>query len=137
MKYKQLPPYKTIKIPLKNIIKDNNHICIINSAVERTHKIVIKAYQLLRLWILDNYTYDKKQPIINKNTINTIFKVIMTNTSKNNTDLYKDLDVLFKFDKENGNQLTQVLYQYSSIEILTSFENNIKTMISLIYTFNV
>jgi hypothetical protein len=37
MKDKQLPPYKTIKIPLKKIIKDNNHICIINSAVASYH----------------------------------------------------------------------------------------------------
>lgn len=47
--------YKCVKVPLNTILKDTTHIDIIENAVQRVNKITIKAYQLVRLWILDKY----------------------------------------------------------------------------------
>ena len=119
-------PYKCVKIPLNLILDNKDHFSIINDAVVRTNKIVIKSYQLLRLWILKHYSNNGFIPKINTKTITTIFQVINNNSYTNDSQLFKDFHSLFTFDKENGSQLTQVLYQYAATEILTGFENNIK-----------
>ena len=82
------PPddYKCIKLPL-NKIMNQEHIHILDNAVLRTHKIVIKAYQLLRLWILDNYEKSKFIPNINKDTFCTAIRVIKLKQNKNNNTI--------------------------------------------------
>ena len=67
---------KTIKDNIKNVIQDENLLNNINDIVIRTNKIVIHAYQFLKLYLLDLYKNNKSFPIIDKEFICDIFKVI-------------------------------------------------------------
>ena len=122
------PPdiYKCIKMPLHKLLINNDHSLIINEAVFRTHKIIIKAYQLVRLWILCKYNQGDIIPKINKDTFCTAFRVIKKNSIGKESELYKQFNNLYSFEKEDASQLTQVLTQYSSVEMVTAYENNIK-----------
>jgi len=61
MSKRKPPEYKCIKMKLLKILnstntyKNQNVLEIINNSVIKTNKIVIKAYMLLRLWILKKY----------------------------------------------------------------------------------
>ena len=46
---------KLIKIINNDIYNNKNVFDTINNAIDRTNKIVIKTYMLLRLWLLDKY----------------------------------------------------------------------------------
>ena len=46
------PGYLCLKVPLKKILLSKENVLTIEDAVLRTHRIVIKAYQLVRLWSL-------------------------------------------------------------------------------------
>lgn len=78
--------YKCIKLPLKHIFINNNtnnntNNSIIEDAVNRTNQIVIKAYQLIKLWILTKYNKGNVLSIT-KETFNFAFRVIMKNSKK-------------------------------------------------------
>jgi hypothetical protein len=121
-------PYKCIKVPLHKIIRDTDHIDTIFDCVVRTNKIIIKTYQLLRLWILDKYHNDEDIPKITEKTIKTCIKAILKPSSGPKTkdnDLLDQFKSLYSFEQENGKNLSSILgYQVTSI--LTAFENNIK-----------
>ena len=72
--------YKTIKIPLKKIIKNknnsNNDIKLFD-AVKRTHHLTINVYQILRLWLLEKYHNDEQIPIITKDIIGMAYRSLM------------------------------------------------------------
>ena len=112
--------YKCIKLPLKHIfINNDTNILIIEDAVNRTNQIVIKAYQLIKLWILTKYNKGNI-PSITKETFNFAFRAIMKNSKKCEDPIYDDLKSLFVFEQENGENLSHLLYQYVSIEMLTA-----------------
>jgi hypothetical protein len=67
---------KTTKDNIKNVIRDNNILSTINDIVIRTNKIVIHSYQFLKLYLIDLYKNNKSFPIIDKEFICDIFKVI-------------------------------------------------------------
>ena len=71
------PPdkYRTIKCPLKQIIKDKCDMTKLFDACFRTHKLVIHTYQFLRLWILNKYHAKEIIPLITDNTFKMAFKV--------------------------------------------------------------
>ena len=134
------PPdkYRTVKCPLKNIIKDENHVSILFDAMMRTHKIVIHTYQFLRLWTLDKYHTNKVIPVITEDTIKMAFKSLVQESSgpkPKGTNLeyynefvnfynssYSELGYNEKLDSKN---LSQIL-GYMSTDMLTNIENNIK-----------
>ena len=128
------PPdkYKCIKMRLHSIIRDpQTKLTIINDFVERTNRFVIKAYQLLRLWLLTRYNQNNLI-IVDTNVIKTIFKVLNKRSKKSkkskNDLLCEELQNFFKIkkeDKEDGDRLTKIL-EYCETEIVTAFENNIK-----------
>jgi hypothetical protein len=122
------PPdkYKSIKIPLQRILKNTEQKTIIDDAALRTHKIIVKSYQLVRLWILFKYHNGDKIPTINKNTFSSAFRAIKKKTRGKESSLMKEFEQLYSFDKEDASQLTQILEQYASAEMVTAFENNIK-----------
>jgi len=122
------PPdkYKCIKIPLKKILKDKDDSHVISDAALRTHKIIVKAYQLVRLWILTKFHNNEIIPTITRETFATAFRSIKLKSRGKKSELLQEFDILFSFEKEDASQLTQVLEQYVSIEMLTAFENNIK-----------
>ena len=122
------PPdeYKCIKVPLDNIIKNHEHIKIISDAALRTHKIIIKAYQLVRLWILTKFHNNEQIPKIDRKTFATAFRAIKLDIRGEKPELLEEFEKLITFEKEDASQLSQILEQYSCVEMLTAFENNIK-----------
>ncbi len=128
------PPdeYRCVKLPIRSIIKDDNHIDKIFDCVVRANKITIKTYQLLRLWILSKYRYRNKVeiPKITENTIKMAQKSILKPSvgpkpKGKNLELLNEFRKLYTFDLENGVHLSQVL-GYSATTVLTAIENNIK-----------
>jgi hypothetical protein len=67
---------KTTKDNIKNVIRDENLLNNINDIVIRTNKIVIHTCQFLKLYLLNLYKNNKSFPIIDKEFICDIFKVI-------------------------------------------------------------
>ena len=156
--------YKCVKLPLRKIIQDQQvinqlyneenqcHIIIenmgldrlmgvINDAVIRTNKIIVKTNLLLRSWVLSKY------PDIPEITINLIKMAVQvicspkdaprpTKTKKYDNPSgrqkaqdrdrsYRELQSLNPFPMENNQYLSGILeYQYTMI--FTAIENNIK-----------
>ena len=76
----------------------------------------------MRLWILNHFHNNNKIPKIDKETFCTSFRVIKMKSQGNKSELFKEFDNLYSSQKEDAKQLTQVLTQYSSIEMFTAFE---------------
>ena len=60
---------KTNKDNIKNVLKDPNILPIINDLVNRTNKIVIHAYQFIKLYCIFLYENELKFPVIDKKFI--------------------------------------------------------------------
>jgi hypothetical protein len=67
---------KTNKDNINNIIRNDTILPIINDLAIRTNKIVIHAYQFLKLYLLHLYENNQPFPILDKEYICDIFKVI-------------------------------------------------------------
>jgi len=132
---------KTNKDNLLNIIKDHRILPIINDLVLRTNKIVIHSYQFLKLYLLHLYKNNKKFPLLDKEFICDIFKVITIR--KCGSGGYKEdkmpeqLKELSKFYKEHYQSLMvkdDIIYYdklsyilaYESIDMITNINNNIQ-----------
>ena len=133
------PPdkYRTLKCPLKTLIKKEKYLSSIMDAVIRTHKLTIHVYQLLRLWLLEKYDNDNL-PIITTDTIKMAYKVLSLDSAgpkpkgtnlitlnelqKLYDDEYKKLGCSQKL---NASNLSQII-SYSCVDILKNIENNIK-----------
>lgn len=135
------PDYKCIKMKFVKILNDTNtykNINVfdtINNAVIRTNKIVIKAYMLLRLWILKKYENNENNiPIITTGIIKLAFIAVSNKgqgkkPSGDNLILLNELTDLFintiRGTPEDATKLSAVLNYYTTT-VLTSIENNIK-----------
>jgi hypothetical protein len=141
MSKRKPPEYKCIKIKLFKILnstntyKNQNVLETINNSVIKTNKIVIKAYMLLRLWILKKYEANNDDiPILNTGIIKLAFIAVSKKgqgkkPSGKNLELLNELTSLFttviKGELEDATKLSAVLNYYTTT-ILTSIENNIK-----------
>ena len=146
MEKSKKPPdkYKTIKYTLDSILaKDKNKKTILDekilfNAVFRTHQVIIHTYQFLRLWILDKYHNNKDISIITDDTIKMAFKVLVKSSQGpkpkgSNLKLYDEFTTFYndqycKLNYDNkldGSNLSSIL-DYSSTDMLTNIENNIK-----------
>ena len=67
---------KTNKDNIKNVIKDAETIKKLNELVINTHKIVIHAYNFIKLYCLYLYENKKKIPTLDKEFIMDVFKAI-------------------------------------------------------------
>jgi hypothetical protein len=132
---------KTNKDNIKNIIRDEKILSIINDITIRTNKIVIHSYQFLKLYLLHLYENNQPFPILDKEYICDIFKVITKR--KCNSGGYTDetmpeqLKTLTNFYK-NHYSLTiannEILYYdklpyilaYEAIDMITNINNNIQ-----------
>jgi len=131
--------YKCVKIRFNKILNNTNTynnkniLETISDAVIRTNKISIKAYMLLRLWVLKKYESNNDIPKITKDVIRMSFNAVMIKKGKNpignNALILTELQDLYKSDInstfENGTKLSTILNYYSTT-ILTSIENNIR-----------
>ncbi|ARF09408.1 hypothetical protein Indivirus_1_31 [Indivirus ILV1] len=129
---------RTLKIPLKKIIKNEKLIPIIFDAVSRTNQIIIHTYMFLRLWILDKYNNKMDIPTITEDIIHMGFKALTLESfgpkPKGQNKIYyeeflKFYENIYKqlgyTQKLNGKNLSQIL-NYSATSIKTCIENNIK-----------
>ena len=132
---------KTNKDNFKNILKDNSILPIINDLVNRTNKIVIHSYQFLKLFLIHLYDNNQIFPIIDKEYLCDIFKVLTVRncgsggyTDKNMpqqlrilTDFYNNVysktisnNEIIYYDK-----LSYIL-PYEAIDMTTNINNNIQ-----------
>ena len=138
---------KTNKDSINNIIKNtkltNNKSVfdILQDAIYRTNKIVVHTYNFLKLYTL--YLYDNKMniPIIDKQFILTVMKVVSTRNSnkgrKPNKKSVKLINKLTKFyneyynktidenDRVNDDRLCFIL-AYEAIDIVKNINTNIQ-----------
>jgi len=155
----KIDKYRCLKIPIFNILKrdgeikkkrnkkhkkiqqedkyldlDNKQIKtldIIHNAVNRSNQISIKAYMLLKLWVLSKYHSGLEIPIIDEKTIKAAIKSLTPSSVGRqtiNTGLLNEFQILkdtVGFKLESGLNLSSIL-DYCSTNILTSIENNIK-----------
>lgn len=133
--------YKTIKLPLKHILKNVNiNGTKINKVVIMCHKIVTNALFFMKLYMLDCYDRKEPLPIIDKLFVNSCLKVMCVKTTKGGkqpNDKTKQLMAKLKYYYEyefkplisyqelHYTNYTTIL-DYLTISIITMYENNIK-----------
>ena len=84
MKSKKPPDkYKCIKVHFSSLLKDNIDYSIIFDSIVSIHKITIKIYQLLRLYILHCYHQKIQINPIDKILLRKIKNVIIDEFNKN------------------------------------------------------
>merc|ERR1711998_660159 len=132
---------KTNKDNLLNIIKDRTILPIIEELILRTNKIVIHSYQFLKLYLLNLYENNNKFPLLDKEFICDIFKVLTVR--KCGSGGYKEnkmpeqLKELTTFYKEHYKSLRtndDIIYYdklsyilaYEAIDMITNINNNIQ-----------
>lgn len=81
---------KVNKNNIKNLIRNKESLEKINEIVINVNKIVIHAYQFIKLYCIDLYNNNYVFPKINKEFIMDVFKVITIR--KDNRGNYKDVD---------------------------------------------
>jgi hypothetical protein len=132
---------KTNKDNINNIIKDKSILPIINDLVNRTNKIVIRAYQFIKLYCIYCYDNDISFPLIDKDFICDVFKVITQR--KSNRGGYTDktmpdkLRLLYDFYNKYYIKtivINEIIYYdnlpyilaYEAIDMTTNINNNIQ-----------
>lgn len=133
---------KTIKTNIANIINDDENILhIINDLVIRTNKIVIHTCQFIKLYCIYLYDNNLDLPIINKQFISDVFKVITIRNDKRGStpedkyndemkrmqDFYNNIYKLTIYDNETilYDKLSYIL-PYEAIDIEKNINTNIK-----------
>jgi hypothetical protein len=80
---------KTIKDNLDNIILDKEDKEVIDDLVIRTNKIVIHAYQFIKLFCIWRLQENRKLPLITKDFISNVFKIVTIRKIKNGSSISK------------------------------------------------
>ena len=128
--------YKSYKIPLHYIIKNNQKQLILLDAVKRTNELIIHVYQFIRLYILHKYFNNQELPLITEEFLKMVFKVLSIPSAgpkPKNTLVIDELELFYtnyysslcsnkRFDASN---LSSII-SYSCTDIKTNIENNIK-----------
>lgn len=125
--------YKTLKIPFKHIIKENNTKNIIEDLILRTTKIIKHTYYFIKLFTIDNFENNKSNVFLDKEKIRFIYSLISTIKSKQTVKyenkeikkFYDDIYSKINIQKESRDGLTNIL-AYEADLIITCIENNIK-----------
>ena len=132
---------KTIKNNINNVLKDKAVLPIINDLVIRTNKIVIHSCNFIKLYCIYLYENDLDFPLIDKNFICDVFKVITKRKDNRGATPEKDysdlLKNLYKFYNEHYittiydneiiyyDKLSYIL-AYEAIDIEKNINNNIQ-----------
>jgi hypothetical protein len=132
---------KTIKNNINNVLKDKAALPIINDLVIRTNKIVIHTCNFIKLYCIYIYENDLEFPLIDKNFICDVFKVITKRKDNRGATLEKDysdlLKNLYKFYNEHYTTTiydNEIIYYdklsyilaYEAIDIEKNINNNIQ-----------
>ena len=132
---------KTIKNNINNVLKDKAVLPSINDLVIRTNKIVIHSCNFIKLYCIYLYKNDLEFPLIDKNFICDVFKVITKRKDRRGATPEKDyselLKNLYKFYNEHYittvydneiiyyDKLSYIL-AYEAIDIEKNINNNIQ-----------
>ena len=132
---------KTNKDNIKNVLKDSNILPIINDLVNRTNKIVIHAYQFIKLYCIFLYDNELKFPVIDKEFICDVFKVLTIRrcgsggyTENNMPEQLQELTEFYREHYSNTISNNETIYYdklsyvlpYEAIDMITNINNNIK-----------
>jgi len=132
---------KTNKDNINNMIKDNTILPIINDLVARTNKIVIHAYQFIKLYCIHQYENNIQFPVIDKEFICDVFKVLTIRkcnsggyTENNMPTQLKGLTTFYKTHYANTISNNETIYYdklsyvlpYEAIDMVTNINNNIQ-----------
>ena len=131
--------YKTIKVPLKHIIKNFEiNQPKINDLSIMAHKIVIHTLQFMKMYLINYYNINNKLPTIDASFINCCMKILCKEKSTGRpakTEIKELKDTLTVFYNQHYKQLQldeleythmNTILDYLSISIITDYENNIK-----------
>ena len=132
---------KTNKDNIKNVLKDPNILPIINDLVNRTNKIVIHAYQFIKLYCIFLYENEFKFPVIDKEFICDVFKVLTIRkcgsggyTENNMPEQLQELTEFYREHYSNTISNNETIYYdklsyilpYEAIDMITNINNNIQ-----------
>lgn len=134
------PPdkYRTLKIPLKKILKINQNYAEMYDVINRTHKATIYVYQFLRAFILKQYDDTGEILLINDSVVSMAYRTIFTD-SKRGPKLKTSNEIIFNrfktfynnefkslinSDSISGKYLSEIV-MYSCTDIVKNIENNI------------
>ena len=132
---------KTNKDNINNMIKNQTILPIINDLVSRTNKIVIHAYQFIKLYCIRQYENNIQFPVIDKEFICDVFKVLTIRkcnkggyTEKTIPDKLKGLTHFYKTHYANTISNSETIYYdklsyvlpYEAIDMTTNINNNIQ-----------
>ena len=119
---------KTTKDNIKNVIRNENILVDINDLVIKTNKIVIHSYQFLKLYLLDLYKNNKSFPLIDKEFICDIFKVVTIRkcntggyTEENMPEQQKSLQDFYNKNYKETTTKDDVLY-YDKMSYILAYE---------------
>ena len=129
--------YRTLKIPLKTILKDKELQPEINELVELLNDLVIHTYQFIRLYVLDCFNKNINLPEIDETFILYCLKTLKTKDNRGrkakDSGLVQVLESFYQteykplvsHEKLELNNLSHIL-PYLATQIHTCLSNNIK-----------
>jgi len=132
---------KTNKDNIKNVIRNLDLLPLINDITIRTNKIVIHSYQFLKLYLLHLYENNQPFPVLDKEYICDIFKVITKRkcnsggyTEENMPEQLRKLTSFYKSHYALTITNDEILYYdklpyilaYEAIDMITNITNNIQ-----------
>ena len=132
---------KTVKNNINNVIRDNNSLKIINDLTIKTNKMVIHAYQFIKLYCLHLFDNNLTIPKLDKEFICDVFKVITIRKCGSGGytigKMPQQLKDLTNFYNEHYSKLldgNEILYYdkmsyilaYEAIDMETNIENIIR-----------
>ena len=132
---------KTNKDNIHNMMKDTSILPIINDLVKRTNKIVIHAYQFIKLYCIYHYDNKIQIPVIDKDFISDVFKVLTIRkcnqggyTENTIPDKLKELTNFYKTNYATTISNNETIYYdklsyilpYEAIDMVTNIKNNIQ-----------
>ena len=132
---------KTNKDNIKNVLKDQTILPIISDLVNRTNKIVIHAYQFIKLYCIFLYENKLKFPVIDKEFICDVFKVLTIRkcgsggyTENNMPEQLQELTEFYREHYSNTISNNETIYYdklsyvlpYEAIDMITNINNNIQ-----------
>ena len=132
---------KTTKDNMLNVIRDKTILPIINNLVINSNKIVIHAYQFLKLYLIHLYENNKDLPLLDKEYICDIFKVITKRkcgtggyTDKNMPSQLRELTNFYNNFYHETICDNEILYYdkmsyilaYEAIDMITNINTNIQ-----------
>jgi hypothetical protein len=130
--------FKTFKVPLKSVIKDQNGIPLIENVVFKANDLTFHTYQLIKAYIL--YNFDREEPVFVEITDQFIGYCMRAlgfcsriGRPKNDEELYQDIKSYYEnhYQPSIGHALVD-MNNFSKIranlvvQIKTMISNNIK-----------